>query len=509
MALPKRQNNNIILPLSIFCLLTFTTSTDSAGNTQNTEQNWVNHGGDLYNRRYANKEEKKISPATVSKLNLKWKFYAGSDISVTPAIFNNTLYFPSWNGYLYAVKAADGSLIWKQNLQNLTGISNPVAVKRSNGKLVWKTKLDDHARSFITMSGTYYKGAYYVGTSSIEEGLTFELCCTFQGSLAKLDAKTGRILWQTFMLPDNFGKLNEYAGAAIWGSSPSIDPIRNHVYIATGNLYSVPLHIRQCQEEENNQTTPTSPDKCIEPENHSNSLLALDLDTGKIVWYKQLGGYDVWFGACNWYLNPNCPPGPSPDADFGEAPMMLSMYRNKVKHDIVVAVQKSGFAWALDRDSGSLIWSMEAGPGGLGGGAMWGAATDERRIYTNIANSQHKNFNLKPSKNSTIAGGWVAMDASNGNVLWSTADPSNGTAPGPVTVANGVLFGGSTYRQGPIYAMDVKTGKILWSYDTGATIYGGASVSNGCIYMGNGYKVTVGFGNKNFTSGTSLYAFCV
>ncbi|ESR44340.1 hypothetical protein CICLE_v10013418mg, partial [Citrus x clementina] len=468
------------------------------GNTQNTEQNWVNHGGDLYNRRYANKEEKKISPATVSKLNLKWKFYAGSDISVTPAIFNNTLYFPSWNGYLYAVKAADGSLIWKQNLQNLTGISNPgftlnvnstvsrstptvagnllifglwgpavvVAVKRSNGKLVWKTKLDDHARSFITMSGTYYKGAYYVGTSSIEEGLTFELCCTFQGSLAKLDAKTGRILWQTFMLPDNFGKLNEYAGAAIWGSSPSIDPIRNHVYIATGNLYS-----------------------CIEPENHSNSLLALDLDTGKFVWYKQLGGYDVWFGACNWHLNPNCPPGPSPDADFGEAPMMLSMYRNKVKHDIVVAVQKSGFAWALDRDSGSLIWSMEAGPGGLGGGAMWGAATDERRIYTNIANSQHKNFNLKPSKNSTIAGGWVAMDASNGNVLWSTADPSNGTAPGPVTVANGVLFGGSTYRQGPIYAMDVKTGKILWSYDTGATIYGGASVSNGCIYMGNGYKM--------------------
>lgn len=216
MALPKRQNNNIILPLSIFCLLTFKTSTDSAvnslphahslhmtpinmdkfwcltlylqGNTQNTEQNWVNHGGDLYNRRYANKE-KKISPATVSKLNLKWKFYAGCDISVTPAIFNNTLYFPSWNGYLYAVKAADGSLIWKQNLQNLTRISNPgftlnvnstvsrstptvagnllifglwgpavvVAVKRSNGKLVWKTMLDDHARSFITMSGTYYK----------------------------------------------------------------------------------------------------------------------------------------------------------------------------------------------------------------------------------------------------------------------------------------------------------------------------------------------------------------
>lgn len=140
---------------------------------------------------------------------------------------------------------------------------------------------------------------------------------------------------------------------------------------------------------------------------------------------------------------------------------------------------------------------------------MWGAATDERRIYTNIANSQHKNFTLKPFNHSTIAGGWVAMDASSGKVLWSTENPSNATAPGPVTVANGVLFAGSTHRQGPIYAMDTKTGRILWSYDTGATIYGGVSVSNGCIYLGNGYKVNVGFANKNFTSGTTVYALCV
>ena len=44
---------------------------------------------------------------------------------------------------------------------------------------------------------------------------------------------------------------------------------------------------------------------------------------------------------------------------------------------------------------------------------------------------------------------------------------------------------------------------------TRATIYGGGSVSNGCIYMGTGYKVTVGFVNPNFTSGTSVFVFCV
>lgn len=53
----------------------------------------------------------------------------------------------------------------------------------------------------------------------------------------------------------------------------------------------------------------------------------------------------------------NCPAGPNVDADFGEAPMMLRTRVNRTKRDIVVAVQKSGFAWALDRNNGSIVWS--------------------------------------------------------------------------------------------------------------------------------------------------------
>ncbi|KAF2308707.1 hypothetical protein GH714_013518 [Hevea brasiliensis] len=170
------------------------------------------------------------------------------------------------------------------------------------------------------------------------------------------------------MLPDNHGKLGEYVGAAVWGSSPSIDIRRNHVYIATGKLYSAPLRMRQCQERENNQTKPTDPDECVEPDNHSNSILAFDLLSGKIKWNKQLGGNDVWFFACSNLSTPNCPSGPNPYADFSEAPMMLNIYINRTKRDIVVDVQKSGFAWALDRDNGNLIWSIEAGPGGSAGG---------------------------------------------------------------------------------------------------------------------------------------------
>ncbi|KAL2330012.1 hypothetical protein Fmac_017593 [Flemingia macrophylla] len=380
----------IVLCLLLFCVhaaVIFAAITDGR---RPQSQDWLNHGGDLFNRRYAYKEYK-ISPQTAPNLRLKWKFYAGKDISATPAIYDGTLYFPSWNGNIYAVKETDGSLVWKQNLENLidlntnasgvllnvnwtvsrstptivgdlviVGICGPAVViglKRTSGELVWNTTMDHHPAAVITMSGTYYNGSYYVGTSSLEEGASIEECCIFRGSFAKLNAQSGAMVWKTYMLPDNNNTRGGYAGASIWGSSPSIDVNRNHVYIATGNLYSAPQRILECQESQNNQTKPSQPDECVEPENHSNSILALDLDSGNVAWYRQLGGYDVWFIACKNASSPNCPPsGPTPDADFGEAPMMLTSYVNGTKKDMVVAVQKSGFAWALDRNNGNLVW---------------------------------------------------------------------------------------------------------------------------------------------------------
>ncbi|XP_061367094.1 uncharacterized protein LOC133310215 [Gastrolobium bilobum] len=505
-------------------------------------QEWFNHGGDLFNRRYAYKEHR-ISSKSVPNLRLKWKFSAGREITATPAIFNGTIYFPSWNGNINAVKAYDGSLVWKQNIQNLTGIKSPstiprlntsfsrstpslagddllvvgicgpavvIALNRTNGELVWKTRLDSHNTGVITMSGTYYKGGFYVGTSSAEESSSVEQCCTFRGSFSKLDINTGAILWQTYMLPDNHGNKGEYAGAALWGSSPSIDALRNLVYIATGNLYSVPLRISQCQERENNQTVPTHPDECVETDNHSDSILALDLDSGKIKWYRQLGGYDVWFAACSNLSTPNCPPGPNPDADFGEAPMMLTIYVNGSRQDIIVTVQKSGFTWALNRDNGSLIWSTAAGPSGEGGGGNWGAATDEHKVYTNNANTDAKNFTLVPSNKTINSGGWVAMDARDGKILWSIANPSNTTTiSGPVSVANGVVFSGSPNANGTIYAINAESGQILWSYDTGIGVYGGVSISDGCIYVGQGLSSVTAPAGYNFTAPISLFSFCV
>lgn len=195
-----------------------------------------------------------------------------------------------------------------------------------------------------------------MGVSSLEESLPTNLCCTFRGSMVKMDVKTGAVLWRTYTLPDNGGRLGGYSGAAIWGSSPSIDIARGLVFAATGNLYTAPEEVQQCEDEQNNQTAATGPDKCIGPDINFNSMLAFDMNSGQIRWSRQLGGYEIFFFACLTPNNPDCPSGPNLDADFGEAPMLLTIFADGRMRDVVVAVQKSGFAWALDRSNGEIVW---------------------------------------------------------------------------------------------------------------------------------------------------------
>ncbi|CAI9092701.1 OLC1v1028019C1 [Oldenlandia corymbosa var. corymbosa] len=371
----KHKGNRFLLLIGL-CLLVL---------LQSTTADWLNHGGDISNQRNA-KSEIRINPETVRKMRLRWRFESGFDTTATPAVFDGVVYFPSWNGFLFAVREEDGELIWKKNLGNLTGLKPPaegayvnvtasrstpaiagdllivgiygpavvIAVSRFTGELMWLTQLDHRPHALVTASGTYFMGSFYVGVSSSEEDLPTERCCTFRGSMAKLDARTGRIVWQTYTVPDNDGKLGGFSGAPIWGSSPAIDIKRRLVYVATGNLYTAPQQVLDCQKAQNNQTAPTH--ECVPSDVHFNSIMAFDLKSGEIRWSKRLGGYDIYTSACFDPSNPDCPPGPNPDADFGEAPMLLTIHFNGSLRDVAVAVQKSGFAWALDRDNGDIVW---------------------------------------------------------------------------------------------------------------------------------------------------------
>ncbi|KAH7404165.1 hypothetical protein KP509_15G013300, partial [Ceratopteris richardii] len=434
----------------------------------------------------------------------RWALRTGSDVTATPAIAGGSVYFPAWNGMLYAVDEETGRLQWRTNLLPLAddvfncsratpvvwkdlllvSILGPirarpaiiVAINRNTGAVVWTSpRLDSSYYSMITMSGTAHDRYFYVGTSSLEEVYN---CCSFQGSFVKLDISDGSIVWKTSMLPAGSG----YYGAALWGSSPSIDEHRHWVFIATGNNYKVPASVEGCENERLQNGTIT-PDTCLDPANRMDSIVALSMDDGSVVWNRNLQAYDAWTLVCAITPTiPYCPDVLGPDYDFGEAPMIIHLNETTAaKHSknkngsrcIVVAGQKSGFVWALDCDTGSIVWSTAAGPAGTIGGAIWGSCTDGKRVYTNIANSNGKNFTLAPGNEVTNGGGWVAMDAATGEVLWSTAEPSGAFAWGPLSVADGVVFATSYSAAGDVYALDAHTGAILWHNTTGAGIYGG------------------------------------
>ncbi|MCA9654264.1 MAG: PQQ-binding-like beta-propeller repeat protein [Myxococcales bacterium] len=474
----------------------------------------------------------------VGDLQLAWSFVTGSDVSATPTVFAGDLFVPDWGGSLYSLDASTGDLNWSSSISDYTGIAgdfsrtSPVvhgnkliigsralggatlmAVDRHSGALLWSTSLSDHPAAIITQSPTVHGNKVFAGVASLEElfaGDAAYECCTFRGSLAALDLDTGEIEWQTYMAPDNGGSPELFSGNAVWGSSPAVDPSRGAVYIATGNNYEIPTALEECLVDAGDDGVAFQMclDAYDDPANLFDAIVSLDMDTGEINWAKKLQDYDSFNIACIAGAFPgvdpdNCPNPTGPDYDFGQAPMLW----HAQGQDFVGAGQKSGFFWALDRDTGDVVWAAVPGPGGAAGGMQWGSATDGELVYVSISNYfEHVPYELIDGT-LTTGGSWSALDAATGEIVWQTADPGAFTplaaissAQAPLTVANDVVYGAST--GGGLYAMDAYTGQILWDYDTGVSNMGGASVVNGMVYWGSGYG-NLGAG----IPGDTLYAF--
>ncbi len=465
--------------------------------------------------------EHSIRPTNVKDLHPKWVFTTGGDVSATPTVDGDAVYFPDWGGNLFAVKKQTGRLLWSHKISDYDGVAgaisrvspavdgdrliigdilssnqvhngaNVISVDRETGTLRWITQVDTHPAAIITGSPVVFDGVVYIGVSSSEETLALNPaypCCSFRGSIVALDVKTGAMLWKTFDMPDNGGQPGGYSGGAVW-QPPAIDPKRGMLFIGTGNNYTAPADVEACQ-----NATPTA--NCAAADDFFDTALALDLKTGRIRWAKRLQGFDTWTVACILPSgpNPNCPVPSSPDFDLGgSGPNLLG--------NIVGFGQKSGIYWALNPDNGSIVWSTPVGPGGSLGGIEWGTATDGKRIYVAIANNSHLTYTLVPSGQQITWGSWSALDVATGKILWQTADPTVGTIDtGSVSVANGVMYAGSF--SGQMYALDTDTGKILWNFASGGSVIDGPSIVDGVLYWGSGYRnIPPGIGNDK------VYAF--
>jgi polyvinyl alcohol dehydrogenase (cytochrome) len=378
--------------------------------------------------------------------------------------------------------------------------------------LVWKTQPDtSNPFPVITGSPVVAGGIVYASMTSNEEfaaGLdpTYP-CCSVSGSVVALNAATGVKLWEAFTVPKG------YSGGVVWGSNPVVDEVRRTVFVGTGNNYSHPTDpaYLACIAGGGSEAA------CLSPYDYADSILALDMNTGAVKWATRLmnwnqqsfgvtNGSDDWNTACFIAPMTNCPkPSPGPDYDFGSAPNEITYQSATGPKTIIGAGQKSGIYYALDPDTGAVLWQTQVGPGSSLGGMEWGSATDGTRIYVAIANL----YGIPYAAGS--AGSWAALDPATGHILWQKADPNGAIDLGPVAADLGVVYVSSmafsTNPNAPqpptMFALDAATGKTLWSFAAGSSVNAGATIVNNAVYWGSGYAhlgPTLGTGNNKFYS---------
>ena len=481
---------------------------------------WNGWGNGISNARYA--REGGLTASDLPKLKLKWAFgYANVNAArAQPALAGGRLFVASENSEVHALDAQSGCIHW--TYKAAAGVraalstgpyaaggtfgyavyfgdeqANVYAVDASTGRQLWIRKIDDHPAAGITGAPVVHAGRVYVPVQGMnEEGMGGRggyACCTFRGSVSALDANTGAVLWKTYTIdeskPRGQGKdgvaLRGPAGAGIW-AAPTIDPKRNMVYVATGNLYTEP------------------------PQRMANAVVALDMNTGVVKWVNQTVPNDVWaFGcAATNSDNPACPGTLGRDFDFSASPALATVNGR----DLLVLPQKSGMAFAMDPDDeGRTVWQQRIGRG-TGAGGQYGAAVDDQYAYIGVSDLR-----------SPPPGGMRALRLTTGEIVWSVGpQPALCTGGGrgcvaaqggPTTLIPGAVFSGAL--DGGIRAYSTKDGSILWTFDTnrefptvnGVKASGGGIEGAGPVVAGGMLFVSSGWGGPFNRPGNVLLAF--
>jgi polyvinyl alcohol dehydrogenase (cytochrome) len=484
---------------------------------------WNGWSADHENTRFQPAAAAGMTAHDVPRLKLKWAFglpgVAGSGSQIS--IVGGRAFVGSRNGMVYALDARSGCLAWAFEADagvrstpvvgRASGAANVFfgdasaqmyALDATSGVLKWKVKVDTHPDAIITGGAAFHDGRLYVGISSLEEvtaAITGYECCTFRGSVVALDAATGRLVWRTYPVttepkPTGRNKLGVRtwgpSGIAIW-SAPTLDPTRNRLYVATGDNYSNPSTAA------------------------SDAIMALAMDTGRVLWtYQALTG-DVWNVSCVEQEGPvrsNCPDTAGPDHDFGSSPAHITVGGRR----LLLAGQKSGELYGIDADAGRELWKIKTGPGGILGGIEWGFATDGSSAYVSLSNALEKKAGE--------AGGLMAVDVTDGKTRWLVPPPQdsctdrpgcNTGQPAAVTAITGVVFSGSL--DGHVRGHEASTGKVIWDFDThgdiatvnGVPARGGAMNGPGPTVAGGMLFLTSGYAGFGFMPGNAVMAFSV
>jgi polyvinyl alcohol dehydrogenase (cytochrome) len=494
---------------------------------------WHMIGRDVRNTRHQ-PYEWQIGRWNVERLRPKWELTTAGDVSATPAVVRGghdhrqtSVYFPDWGGKLWKVDAESGQVVWSRSIAEYNNIpgsisrtspsytagtlyiadlnGNMMAVDADTGDLRWITELDPNPNTIVTTSPVILGNRLYIATSSSGGGPARMI---FRGSMIALDARTGRIVWQTFVLPDNGGVPGGFAGGA-FVNPPAFDVENGIVVGAAGQLYVQPETVTACLAADPDNWD----ERCFPRGAYFNSVIAFDLRTGRPRWSFRGAGPDARRLGCGDDPPSWCPPWENNFNVWDFAGAGANVFETRIhgrRRDVVGIGQKSGVYWLLDARTGRLVWSTLVGHADDPGGIQWGTAFDGRRIYVAIGHNNRRDPYDLVSGETVTGGSWAALNPANGRIIWQTADPQWTTDPrgasdlAALSVANGIVYAGSMAHAGEqMYALDARNGSILWRFAAGGSVVAGPAIVRGTVYWGSGYARTGGVGNDKF------YAFSI
>jgi alcohol dehydrogenase (cytochrome c) len=480
-------------------------------------QNWLTYYRSYGGWRFSPLTQ--ITPQNVKRLSPKWMLSLGEagNQQATPLVNNGVMIVTSPLGTeinrVYAVDAATGRVMWKHETkmpEDLSGLvkilsmnrgaalygdrvyfgtmdARVVAISATSGAVVWQTTLADYKDGyFFTMAPLAADGKIIVGSSGPGE-------MGNRGFIAALDANSGRELWRTYTIPqagepgaDTWsGESWKHGGGAVWLTG-TYDPKDRLVFFGIGNPAPWDANLRKGKNL------------------YTDSVLALDVRSGQVKWFRQYHPNDTW------------------DMDTPHEHLLFTINKNGTQIPVTFQPQKTGFYFTLDRSNGKFIqakqfsknvniWSgvnPETGelienPGmrpaagappmnicpAIFGGRNWAHASYNPKTnlvflpgmelcnkYSIAKDIEYKRGALYIGADFTAyapdenAGVVRAIDPTNQKTVWEWWTKAPLQAGGTVATAGGLVFVGT--QDGKLVALNQANGKQAWEFSLGAPVTG-------------------------------------
>ena len=475
---------------------------------------WLTFGGSYTNQRHSPLTQ--ITPANVGRLAPQWVFQTDTAgrFETTPLLRDNVLYVTGPLNVAWAIDARSGREIWRYrrelpdtgSLTACCGLVNKgfgvlgdrlfmttldahlLALDMKTGAVVWDATLEDYTKGYAsTIAPLVVKDKVIVGVAGGEYGI--------RGFIDAYDAKTGKQGWRFYTIPgpgepghDTWaGDSWKTGGASVWVTG-AYDPELNLLYYGIGN--PGPDYHSESRKGDNL---------------YSDSIVALDADTGKLRWHYQFTPHDLH------------------DWDATEVPVLADLTIGGQPRKVVMLANRNGFFYTLDRTDGKLLvakpfvvttWAKEIGadgrpvllPGNVpdekgsltcpdvtGATNFWPPTFDpsQRLFFVNAREVCATYYAWRqeyvPGERFTggagqrargpeyrAYGALRALDPTTGEKRWEFEYISPSTS-GLLSTASGLIFSGDA--EGNFLAIDARSGKFLWRFQMGSALHGTSAIT--------------------------------